>query len=266
MGKAKAYIRKRREVGVIKEIIGDCVLYLGDCMEVMQEIGNADSVITDPPYKMEIHGRGFAAKRDYYSRLDYGTATDFELSPEFYNLLLSKLNEKNMTFFCNKLMKLDIENWAVGMGFTFDELVMCKSAPSPLTNNQWLPDKEFAVHVFRQLAVRGNYNTKRTWFLDANYQDKTVDHPSVKPIYILQHIIQNVSDIGQIVLDPFMGSGTTGVACVKMGRNFIGIEREKKYFDISCNRIKESYAQDDMFSPQLEKHIQHSFNIEKNAS
>lgn len=79
-------------------------------MEILKEVGQADCAVMDQPYKMEIHRRGFAAKRDYYSYLDYGTSPDFELSSEFYDLLLSKLSEKNMTFFCNKLMKLDIEN------------------------------------------------------------------------------------------------------------------------------------------------------------
>jgi DNA modification methylase len=232
---------------MIKEVIGNCELYCGDCLEIFNQLDGYDLSITDPPYKMEIHGRGFAAKRDYYSKLDYGTNKDFVLSDLFYDLLISKISETNMTFFCNKLMKLDIENWAVSKGYTFDELVLCKKSPPPLTNNQWLPDKEFAVHIFKSLSVRGDYQTKRTWFVDNNYQDKSIDHPSVKPLYIIEHIINNVSDVGQTIIDPFMGSGTTGVGCVRLGRKFIGIEINKDFFDISCKRIDAENRQTDLF-------------------
>jgi len=69
------------------ETIGDCTLYLGDCRDILPTLGKVDAVVTDPPYKMEIHRRGFAAKRDYYKNLDYGTSTEFELSNEFYQQL-----------------------------------------------------------------------------------------------------------------------------------------------------------------------------------
>lgn len=227
--------------------IGDCQLYLGDCLDILPTLPKVGAVVTDPPYKMEIHGRGFAAKRCYYERLNYGTSTDFKLSDGFYSLLLALLNETNLVIFCNKLAKLDIENWAISKNFTFDELVFCKSAPVPLSNNQWLPDKEFAVHVFRDCGVKGNFNTKSTWFVDTNFQQKDFDHPSVKPLYALEHIISNISSHEDLILDPFMGSGTTGVACVKLGRRFIGIEIEPQYFDIACKRISDAYKQGDFF-------------------
>ena len=224
------------------------MLYLGDCHDILAAHPDKfNAVVCDPPYKMEIHVRGFAAKRCYYGNLDYGTSTSFELSSAFYEMLLAHLTEINMVFFCNKLMKLDIENWAVAQKFTFDELVLLKSSPVPLTNNQWLPDKEFAVHVFRDCKVKGNYQTKRTWFLGANYQQKEIDHPSVKPLSIVQHIVSNVSERGDTVCDPFMGSGTTGVAAIRLGRKFIGCEINEKFFDLSCQRIENAYKQGDMF-------------------
>jgi len=73
------------------------------------------------------------------------------------------------------------------------------------------------------------------------------DHPTPKPVDLMGRIIRNSSDRDDVVLDPFMGSGTTGVACVKLGRKFIGIEIDRKYFDIACRRIEEAYAQPDMF-------------------
>lgn len=76
-------------------------------------------------------------------------------------------------------------------------------------------------------------------------------HPSEKPITVTSHVVGSLSDIGQIVADPFMGSGTTGVACAKTGRMFIGIEVNQKYFDIACRRMDQAQRQADMFSDQL---------------
>ncbi len=239
-----------------EEIIGDCRLILGDCREILPTLGKVDAVVTDPPYKMEIHGRGFAAKRDYYSKLDYGTSTEFELSNEFYANLVSKLDEINLVFFCNKLMKLDIANWAISQKYTFDELVLLKSAPAPLTNNQWLPDKEFAIHVFKSCKVKGDYKTKSTWFQDTNFQDKTIAHPSAKPVYILERILRNVTNEGDMVLDCFMGSGTTGIACANLGRKFIGIERDPTFFDLACKRLEDCANQSNLFTAPKPKPVQ----------
>lgn len=240
------------------ETIGDCTLYLGDCRDILPTLGMVDSVVTDPPYKMEIHGRGFAAKREYYKNLNYGTSTEFELSNEFYQQLVDKLNEINLVFFCNKLMKLDIANWAVSQKYTFDELVLLKSAPAPLTNNQWLPDKEFAIHIFKNCQVKGDYKSKCTWFVDTNYQDKTIAHPSAKPLYILERILRNTTTSENIVLDPFMGSGTTGHAAINLGRKFIGIERNIEYFDLSCRRIEAAYLQPSLWGRAPNKPVQQS--------
>ena len=72
-------------------------------------------------------------------------------------------------------------------------------------------------------------------------------HPTQKPISLIRHIVKASTREGETVLDPFMGSGTTGVACVKLGRKFIGIECERKYFDIACRRIEDAYKQGDLF-------------------
>ena len=78
-------------------------------------------------------------------------------------------------------------------------------------------------------------------------------HPCPKPARFMQRLIQRCSIESHTILDPFMGSGTTGVACAKLGRKFIGIEIELKYFDIACRRIEEAYKQPDMFIAQPEK-------------
>ncbi len=86
-------------------------------------------------------------------------------------------------------------------------------------------------------------------------------HPTQKPVGIMEWCLQRVK--GQIILDPFMGSGTTGVACIQMGRKFIGIEIEEAYFDIACRRIEEAYRQGDMFrdTPRPQKLAQETFDV-----
>jgi site-specific DNA-methyltransferase (adenine-specific) len=72
-------------------------------------------------------------------------------------------------------------------------------------------------------------------------------HPTQKPLALMEFLVKSYSDEGDIVIDPFMGSGTTGVACANTGRAFIGIEREKEYFDTACSRVREAHA---IFSDQ----------------
>ncbi len=89
---------------------------------------------------------------------------------------------------------------------------------------------------------RPNSVSATHWF------SEDVDHPCPKPVKMMRWLVARVSDEpNQTILDPFMGSGTTGVACAKLGRKFIGIEIEPKYFDIACKRIKEAYDQPDIF-------------------
>jgi site-specific DNA-methyltransferase (adenine-specific) len=89
-----------------------------------------------------------------------------------------------------------------------------------------------------------------------NQRDRDGRHPTEKPVPLMRELLQDFTNPGQTILDPFTGSGTTGVACAKMGRKFIGIEMDPKYFDVACERIAKAYAQGDMFvdPPKKVKH------------
>jgi len=78
-------------------------------------------------------------------------------------------------------------------------------------------------------------------------ENRTFCHPSQKPIEVMEWCIRQVPDDAETIFDPFMGSGTTGVACVKLGRKFIGIEIDSGYFEIACKRISDAYSQPDLF-------------------
>lgn len=217
-----------------------------DCIDILRGGWIADKtidlVLTDPPYKFEWHGRGMAKNRDYlkkwmnkiWTNLDTDIYTD-----DFMELLLSKMKAPNMVFFCNKAQILDILEQAKKYNLNFDILVLCKTAPTPLTNNQRLPDKEYAIHLHKQAWVKGNYKTKRTFRVAPNFKDTSIDHPTVKPLDVIEQIIQNCTNEWDTVLDCYLWSWTTAVACKNTNRNFIGIEINPEYVEIAKNRLKE---------------------------
>ena len=87
------------------------------------------------------------------------------------------------------------------------------------------------------------------------------NHPTENPVQLLVQWVMDFTDVGETILDPFMGSGTTGVAAIQLGRKFIGIEREPKYFDIACQRIEQAVAQGQLFIPERIKQIQESLML-----
>ena len=123
----------------------------------------------------------------------------------------------------------------------FNLLCWHKTNPIPTTSNIYLRDTEYIL-FFREKGVKlyGSYATKKTWFLSSvNKKDKNLyNHPTVKPIEQARIFIENSSLKGDTVLDPYMGSGTIGVAAVELGRSFIGIELNKSYYKTSKSRIK----------------------------
>ena len=217
-----------------------------DCIDILRGGWIADKtidlVLTDPPYKFEWHWRWLWKDRKYlvewmnkiWTTLDTDIYTD-----EFIELLLKKLKQPNIVFFCNKAQIKDILDIAERYNLRFDILVLCKTAPTPLCNNQWLPDKERAIHLYKWIPVRWSYKTKRTFRVAPNFKDTSIDHPTVKPLETIQDIIRNITDEWDTVLDCYLWSWTTAVACKNLNRNFIGIEINPEYVEIAKNRLKE---------------------------
>jgi len=198
-----------------KTIIGDATLYLGDCMEVLPMLERVDAVITDPPY-----GIGIAANpvRQAHEKLDWdasapaSTVIDACVKAGQVAVLWGgnyfELPPQQCFFIWDKQQPQDFS------------LAMCEMAWTNLKG----PAK-----LYRQSVT--------------SYRK---EHPTQKPIELMKWCIERVGK-ASVVLDPFMGSGTTGVAAIQMGRKFIGIEREPKYFEIACRRIEQASRQVDMF-------------------
>lgn len=214
-------------------IIGDATLYLGDCMDVLPTLQKVDAVITDPPYgigeKWDRAG-GFASCG---GKLWNGNAGwDGETPPQH---LIDSLIE--ISGIC-VLWGGNYFNVPPSRGY----LIWDK-----MQSGFTLADSEFAW-------VSKPITPKTFRFARAQLASEGKVHPTQKPLGLMLWCIDQAGN-PKTILDPFMGSGTTGVACAQMGRKFIGIEREPKYFDIACKRIEQAYAQGRLFEPeQLSQH------------
>ena len=225
-------------------------LLCGDCLELMKDIPDksVDLVTIDPPYEFAQHGGGGAfgsRKREYHNELEADTLTK-GFDTAVLDELVRVMRKVNIYIWCNKeQIKQYLEYFE---GCNMDLLTWHKTNPVPTCNNKYLSDTEYLL-FFREKGVKvyGSYQTKKKFYVtQTNKKDKDkYKHPTVKPVEIMENIITNSSQEGETVLDCFMGSGTTGVACVNTNRRFIGIEKEEKYIEIAKQRIEEaafSYA------------------------
>ena len=201
------------------EKIGDATLYLGDCLEILPTLGKVDAVVTDPPYGLgDWNNRGTNAARPFDSDITQAwdkpiTASHIALIRAVSrhqiiwggNYFLDLLPRTKQMFVWNKGIR--------GMHFNDCEIAWCSQ--------------------FREACRVFDYSP-------ASAEKK--EHPTQKPLALLQWCLGHLPD-AETILDPFMGSGTTGVACANLGRTFIGIEREPKYFDIACRRIEDAQRQ-----------------------
>lgn len=220
-------------------------LYQGDCLEVMKNIedGSVDLVVTDPPYEITITGAGMykQADKQYVKELN-GMKDGF--SEEVLDELCRVMKKINIYFFCSQKQIIPLLDYFVKKKkCNWNILSWHKTNPIPACGNKYLTDTEFIL-FFREKGVKvyGSFDTKRTWYATPlNQSDKKkYGHPTVKPLSILENLVVNSSQEGEVVLDCFMGSGSTGVACLNTNRNFIGIELDEGYFKIAQNRIEEA--------------------------
>ena len=217
----------------------------GDCLEVMQNIpdGSVDLVVTDPPYKIQTSGAGLYKQADkQYVKELCGMKDGF--SPAILDELCRVMKKINIYIFCSQKQIIPLlEYFVKGKGCNWNLLTWHKTNPVPACGNKYLTDTEFIL-FFREkgVPIYGEFKTKFTYYVTPlNQKDKKrFGHPTIKPLEIVQNLILNSSAENDVVLDPFVGSGTTGVACVNTGRRFIGMELDTDYFDIAKQRINEA--------------------------
>ena len=203
-------------------------LYQGDCREILPTLGRFDAVVTDPPY-----GIGEAAgKNKSRGKLatvkDYGFANwDATTADEAVSLAISKARY-SMIFGGNYYNLPPTSCWLVWDKLNSGDFADCELAWTNLPK------------AVRRIQFRWNGMIRQNG-------EPRGDHPTQKPIEVMRWCIGHLPAEAINIIDPFMGSGTTGVAAVKLGRQFTGIELEPKYFDIACKRISEALKQPDLF-------------------
>lgn len=213
-----------------KEIIGNATLYLGDCLEILPTLDKVDAVITDPPYGIGESGGDKQRRRGYNSIVEH---EDFGWDKErpqkdVFDLMLLRGEECVIwggNYFADLLPpSMGWLYWDKKIGGDFSDGELA-----------WTSEKK-AVRAFSYNSFTG---------LKGGHLRQ---HPTQKPVALMEWSIRNCKNNPETILDPFMGSGTTGVACMNLGRKFIGIEIEPKYFDIACERIEQAQKQQRLFA------------------
>ena len=246
-----------------KETLADGIeLYLGDCREILPTLGKVDLVVTDPPYS--ISTPGVARWEQRYGRtpddLNFfaGDADWFGMTAkvcEAIRLATALLAAHGSLYiWCGHRQFGPLVDQLEDAGWTTRFLVWSKKHPVPPPPGAgWPSGAALCVYAYRpgrRWTWKSSCPYKSSVFVADAFrygQPGKTDHPTQMPATIVWPLIEASSFRKDIILDPFMGSGTTGVACVKLGRKFIGIEIEPKYFDIACRRISEALKQGDFF-------------------
>lgn len=228
------------------EIIGNSTLYHCDCKDILPTLKDVDAVVTDPPYNISALGGGGLGKNAMYSTDKISAWCNFDVS--FYiPMVLNTQKVVNGFFFCSRLGLSKYLGLAESLNH--DLLVWHKTNAIPFTNGTMKQDLEYIVRLYEKnaLLVKGMHHSQYSKLFQSNIDSsRNKEHPTKKPLFIIERLCALISNEGDTVLDPFMGSGTTGVACNKLKRKFIGIEKEQKYFDIACERIEKAQKQLDM--------------------
>jgi DNA modification methylase len=237
-----------------KEVIGNATLYLSDCMEVLPTLDPVDEIVMDPPYELSSAGPGkshFGMSLGKFDSQDYKDIVS-GFDPEVVFPELSRVCDPfNMFCFCSNKQISKIMAYHEAQDRSTTLLVWHKVNAAPFANGVWRGDIEYCVHARAKGAVFvGNAEEKKKVSEYPLVNDTS--HPTVKPLGLISKYVRIGSKPGQTVLDPYMGSGTTGVACLREGRKFVGIELDPKHFETACRRISEAYSQPDMVTGHFE--------------
>lgn len=225
-------------------------IYNMDCLEGMKLIPNntIDLVVTDPPYLIETSGAGIYKQADKQYVKELNDMKD-GFSTQVLDELCRIMKKINIYFFCSQKQIIPLLDYFVkGKKCNWNLLTWHKTNPVPACGNKYLTDTEFIL-FFRERGVRvyGEFNTKFTYYVTPlNQKDKkSYGHPTIKPINIVKNLIVNSSLENGLVFDPFMGSGTTAVAAIECGRNYLGYELNPDYYGICNKRIEEQFKEED---------------------
>ena len=250
------------------EQIGDCTLYLGDSLEILPAL-TVDHVIGDPPYEDELHkAMGRIQRTD-------GREMVQDLGFDGVNAGRADIAAAAVAASAGWVILFTL---AEGVRAWRDDLqaagakwdTTCfwiKPDASPRFNGQG-PARGAECFVTSWAGKghrRWNAGGKRGVYTHCVNTGRQGEHPTEKPVPLMMDLVQDFTQPGQVICDPFLGSGTTGVACVALGRRFIGIEQNERWFDLACRRIEEAYKQPRLFAEPAPKPMQIELGLEDAA-
>lgn len=213
-----------------------------------------DLIIIDPPYDICTKGgkKGNTKIAKNIKTLEQELIVNdlvngYDLS--ILDELVRVMKNINIYIFCNgRQIPTYLKYFVEQLECKFEILVWGKTNPMPLYSNKYMSDKEYCLYFRKNGYCQPlNYDDARTIYMSSiNVKDKMLySHPTIKPLELIRKLIRNSSKENDVILDCFLGSGTTAVASILENRNYIGYEINKKYFDIANNRIKETIKRKD---------------------
>ncbi len=244
-------------------IIGDARLYLGEALAALPGLDEVDHVFSDPPYEARmqaLHAQFKLRRTDGGPQRQALTFDSIANLREPFLVEVERLCRGWLLAFCNVEGVGEWQTAILAHGLKFKTTcIWNKPDATPKLNGQGpaLSYECFTTAWCGAGHARWNGGGRRGVFTHpTNAPDRHGEHPTEKPVALMSEIVALFSNYGQTILDPFMGSGTTGVACAKLGRKFIGIEIEPRYFDIACRRIDDAYRQPRLFAEPKAKPVQ----------
>jgi site-specific DNA-methyltransferase (adenine-specific) len=249
--------------------IGNCTLYLADCLSILSSLKQVDAVITDPPYESEAHTKGrrlLGKQRNGKRTVEFGPL-DFDAMSNELRDAISNVCAKICTgwfiAFCQAEAVAAWQKSIESAEIKYKRAMIWikpDGAPQFTGDRPGMGYESIIAGWCGQGRSKWNGGGRHGVFIHPNRENNNPkEHMTQKPVALMRELVSLFSNNNDIVLDPFMGSGTTGIACVKTGRRFIGIEHNPKHFDTACQRIEQAYSQPDMFIVQKpEKLVQES--------
>lgn len=237
---------------VQKVAIGDATLYQADCAELLPTLGAVDCIITDPPYSANTHKMAKTNKGGGHgvSLITFASLT----GDEFDAVMARCITASN--------------GWVIAT-CDYKHAARYYEAPEFVRLGAWVkpnPMPQISAdrpgQGFETVLILHTDKTPKKWNRGGGSGVWTFpvhgnsEVPTQKPLALISCFVHDFTSPGEVIADPFMGSGTTGVAALQGGRRFIGIERESRHFDVSCRRIEQAYAQGQLFEPERPKQIQ----------
>lgn len=220
--------------------IGDCTMYLGDALEIMPLLyGRANCVMTDPPYKLTSGGATAGGMHERMGGGEYdngGSIVDCDLDWTDFMPHVAKLVDRGHVYvMANNRHLANCENAALAAGLRFHNWLIWDKRTA-VANRWYMKNAEFCGLFFAGNAMPIN-NCSCKQLVSMPQVDET-SHPTEKPVMLMRYWIENSTRPGDLVIDPFAGTGTTGVACMQGGRRFIGIEKSPKWYEVAVKRLK----------------------------